>query len=111
MISQTVLVVAGPFGDALSAEDVTQAIGRGLVAGGLPEPDLCPLDGDSSIGGDSFDKHRDDVRVHLDTLDFDASGNLTAHNGQHSAQSFAFNDSLGGCYRSDVGTLSGVGGL
>ncbi|OOG53289.1 peptide-N4-asparagine amidase [Rhodanobacter sp. C03] len=43
-----------------------------------------------------------------DTLDFDASGNLTAHNGQQSAQSFAFNDSLGGCYRSSVGTLSGV---
>ena len=43
-----------------------------------------------------------------DTLDFDASGNLTAHTGQHGAQSFAFNDSLGGCYRSDVGTLSGV---
>lgn len=43
-----------------------------------------------------------------DTLDFNASGNLTAHNGQHSAQSFAFHDSLGGCYRSDVGTLSGV---
>ena len=43
-----------------------------------------------------------------DTLDFDASGNLTAHNGQHSTQAFAFHDSLGGCYRADVGTLNGV---
>ena len=72
MLSQTLLVVAGPFAAALSAEDVAQAIGRGLVAGGLPEPDLCPLDGDSSIGGDSFDKRSDDARAHLDTLGFDA---------------------------------------
>ncbi|OOG43662.1 peptide-N4-asparagine amidase [Rhodanobacter sp. C05] len=43
-----------------------------------------------------------------DTLDFDASGNLTAHTGQHSTQTFAFHDSLGGCYRADVGTLDGV---
>jgi glycerate kinase len=61
-----VLVVAGPFGAALSAEDVAQGIGRGLVAGGQPTPDLCPIDGDSS------DERRDDVRAHLDALDFDA---------------------------------------
>lgn len=64
MIPQTALVVAGPFGDALSAEDVARAIGRGLHAGGLPKPDLCPIDGDSSSG-------RLDVRAHLDALDFD----------------------------------------
>jgi glycerate kinase len=44
VIPQTALVVAGPFGAALSAEDVAQAIARGLVAGGLPEPDLCPIE-------------------------------------------------------------------
>ena len=66
MISQTVLVVAGPFGDALSAEEVARAIGRGLVAGGLPEPDLCPIDGDSS------GERLDDVRARLDALHFDA---------------------------------------
>ena len=43
-----------------------------------------------------------------DTLDFDASGNLTGHSGQQSAQTFTFRDSLGGCYRSDVGTANGV---
>jgi hypothetical protein len=43
-----------------------------------------------------------------DTLNFDASGNLTGHTGQHSTQAFAFGDSLGGCYRRNVGTLSGV---
>lgn len=66
MISQTVLVVAGPFGDALSAEAVARAIGRGLVGGGLPEPDLCPIDGDFTS------EHLDDVRARLDALDFDA---------------------------------------
>ena len=69
MISQTALVVAGPFGDglgdALSAEAVARAIGRGLVTGGRPEPDLCPIAGDSS-------ERLDDVRARLDALDFDA---------------------------------------
>jgi glycerate kinase len=66
VIPQTVLVVAGPFGEALSAGDVARAIGRGLVAAGSPEPDLCPIDGDSAGG------RRADVRARLDTLDFDA---------------------------------------
>jgi len=44
----------------------------------------------------------------VDTLDFDASGNFTGNSGQHSKQDFTFQDSLGGCYRSDVGSLSGV---
>jgi hypothetical protein len=43
-----------------------------------------------------------------DTLNFDAGGNLTSHTGQHSTQAFAFGDSLGGCYRRNVGTQSGV---
>lgn len=42
------------------------------------------------------------------TLGFDAQGNVTGHSGQQSSQSFAFHDSLGGCYRSDVATLAGV---
>jgi glycerate kinase len=65
VISQTVLVVAGPFGDALCARDVARAIGRGLVAGGLPAPDLCPLD------GDSHGEHLEEIRTCLDALDFD----------------------------------------
>lgn len=44
VIPQALLVVSGPFGDELSAEEVARAIGRGLVAGGLPEADLCPLE-------------------------------------------------------------------
>jgi glycerate kinase len=66
VISQTVLIVASPFGDALGARDVARAIGRGLVAGGLPTPDLCPLD------EDSYREHPEKVRARLDALDFDA---------------------------------------
>jgi glycerate kinase len=44
VIPQTVLVVAGSFGDALRAEEVARAIARGLVADGRPEPDLCPIE-------------------------------------------------------------------
>lgn len=66
MIPQTVLVVvAGPFEDRLSAGDVARAIGRGLVAGGLPEPDLCPLEEDST------DARPEAIRARLDALDFD----------------------------------------
>ncbi|HEY8683521.1 MAG TPA: peptide-N4-asparagine amidase [Rhodanobacter sp.] len=43
-----------------------------------------------------------------DTLDFDAGGNLTAHANQQNTQSFKFNDSLGGCYRTDVASFNGA---
>jgi hypothetical protein len=43
-----------------------------------------------------------------DTLAFDTSGNLTSHSNQQSTQTFAFNDSLGGCYRTDVGSFNGA---
>ncbi|MGS8551697.1 hypothetical protein, partial [Salmonella enterica] len=43
-----------------------------------------------------------------DTLAFDASGNLTGHSGQQSAQAFAFHDTLGSCYRASLTTQSGA---
>jgi hypothetical protein len=43
-----------------------------------------------------------------DALDFDANYNATGHTGQQSAQQFAFQDSLGGCYRAEVVTASGA---
>lgn len=43
-----------------------------------------------------------------DTLDFDANGNLTAHTGQQSAQTFAFHDTLGSCYRASLTTQAGA---
>jgi hypothetical protein len=65
-IPQAMLVVSGPFGDALSAEDVARAIGAGLVAGGLPQPDLCPIDGGSPRPSP------EELRMRLEALDFDA---------------------------------------
>lgn len=43
-----------------------------------------------------------------DTLVFDASGALSSHSGQQSAQSFAFRDTLGSCYRAALTTQAGV---
>jgi glycerate kinase len=63
VIPRTMLVAASGFGGTLSAEAVTSAIGRGLQAGGLPEPDLCPIVLES--------EHPGDVRQLLDALDFD----------------------------------------
>jgi glycerate kinase len=66
VIPQTVLVVvAGPFADRLGAADVARAIGDGLMAGGLPEPDLCPLE-EGSAGTSP-----DEIRARLEALDFD----------------------------------------
>ena len=63
-IYRTLLVACGPFGATLGAALATAAIGRGLESGGLPAPDLCPLE--------DADGRRDGVRRLLDALDFDA---------------------------------------
>jgi glycerate kinase len=47
VISETVLVLAGAFGERLDAERVAEAIGRGLRADGRLECDLCPIDEDA----------------------------------------------------------------
>jgi len=63
-IPERLLVASGPFAGGLSAERVAAAIARGLEAGGLPEPDLCPIEvADEAAAGD--------VRALLDALDFD----------------------------------------
>ena len=61
LISAAPLVACGPFGPDLGAPSAAAAIARGLRAGGLPEPDICPLD---AAGGS-------EVRGMLDALDFD----------------------------------------
>jgi hypothetical protein len=44
-----------------------------------------------------------------DTLLLDSTGSsVTGHNGQQSAQSYTFRDSLGSCYRTDVASVSGA---
>jgi glycerate kinase len=68
VIPQAALIASGPFGDALSAERVAQAIAQGLRAGGAPEPDLCPIPVEE---GQRSDVGRLDVGALLEGLDFD----------------------------------------
>jgi glycerate kinase len=72
-IPQTVLVVSGPFGAALSAEDVAQAMARGLQAGRRGESDLCPIEAGRStqIKTDLQTATGRDVAALLADLDFD----------------------------------------
>jgi glycerate kinase len=46
MISETVLVLTGPFGERLGADRVADAIARGLTGEGRHECDVCPLQAD-----------------------------------------------------------------
>jgi glycerate 2-kinase len=64
LIPTTPLLVAGAFGRDLPAQDVAAAIARGLQAGGLPAPDVCPID--------PAHEHGADARAFLDAHDFDA---------------------------------------
>jgi glycerate kinase len=58
------LIAAVAFGPRLSASAVVAAIARGVHAGGLPAPDLLPLE--------PADEATADVRALLDSVDFDA---------------------------------------
>lgn len=72
MVSQTVLVVSGRFTEALSGEAVARAIARGLIAGGLPAPDLCPIVFPQTPGSPANAVRVEDVTSLLGELDFDA---------------------------------------
>ncbi len=43
------LIASGAFGARLTASAVGTAIARGIEAGGMPAPDLCPLDMDARV--------------------------------------------------------------
>ena len=63
LVPQTLLIAAGPFAGGLSATQVADAIGRGVSAGGRPEPDLCPIAAVEVTG---------ELAELLEALDFDA---------------------------------------
>jgi glycerate 2-kinase len=89
-ISRRLLVACTPFGPRLPARAAANAIARGLIDGGLPQPDICPLPitgagghdsgtcmsaGAPDIGtGSSAGGHDgvEEVRAVLEELDFDA---------------------------------------
>jgi len=64
MISETVLVLSGPFGERLDAERVAATIARGLTAQGRLECDLCPLTQDLGVRAEKPSEP-------LDRVDFD----------------------------------------
>ncbi|MGA9285182.1 MAG: hypothetical protein WBV85_07035 [Solirubrobacteraceae bacterium] len=63
MISETVLLLAGPFDERLEAERVAAAIGRGLAADGRLICDLCPLEEEPCA-------RTADASGHLNAVDF-----------------------------------------
>jgi glycerate kinase len=64
LIPRHALIVCGPFAPGLPALDVAAAIARGLLAGGAPEPDCCPLP--------TVDGSAQEVRALLEEVGFDA---------------------------------------
>lgn len=63
MIPQTILIATRPFGGALSAEAVAEAIARGLSGAGHRSLDPCPLAWDG--------RRREQLLAELDELRFD----------------------------------------
>jgi hypothetical protein len=80
-IPDRLLVTSAAFGPGLPAARVAAAIGRGLQAGGLPAPDLCPIDASDAQNSEpgvatqtvreQLDASALDVREQLDALGFD----------------------------------------
>jgi glycerate kinase len=62
-IPDTLMLAVCAFGPELPAERVAQALAKGVRAGGMPEPDLCPIE-DTERGPT--------LTATLDALDFDA---------------------------------------
>jgi glycerate 2-kinase len=63
LLPSRLLVTGEAFAPTLAADQVLAAIARGLVGGGLPAPELCPIVPDDSPGS---------IALLLDELDFDA---------------------------------------
>lgn len=62
-IPDTLMLAVCAFGPDLPAERVVSAIARGVRAGGMPEPDMCPIE--DGAGGTA-------LAATLAALDFDA---------------------------------------
>jgi len=64
-IPDTLLLAVCAFAPDLPAKRVAVALGKGVQAGGMPEPDLCPIEDDLLHGGTT-------MTALLDRLDLDA---------------------------------------
>jgi glycerate kinase len=61
VISKTVLVLTGPFGERLDAARVATAVARGLASNGRLEHDLCPLEVELGARAEGASKQLDEV--------------------------------------------------
>jgi glycerate kinase len=52
LIPDTLLLAVCAFGADMPAERVAEAIAKGVRAGGMPEPDLCPIEDELPAGFD-----------------------------------------------------------
>jgi len=64
LLPTRLLLACAPFGPRLSAEAVMAGLTRGLLEGGQPDPDPCPLPPSEAAS--------EDARALLDALEFDA---------------------------------------
>lgn len=91
----------------LDYNQVTQSDGSGTAASAIHQGYVQHGD-DRLFGMRVYEQEVRNSVDSADTLAFNASGSITGHSGQHSAQSFAFHDSLGSCYRASLATQGGV---
>ncbi len=101
LIPRRVLVASEGFPQKLSAASVAAAIARGLQAGGMGEPDLCPL-ADSQLAGT-------DLRALLDSLGFD--GRMRACRAVIVAASRLHERTLYGSVTFEIATRARQGGV
>ena len=69
------------------------------------------LDQHSDLSINNFPLYAADVHDHVegsDSIDYNADYQILSHAGQKNTQTFTFNDSLGGCYRSSVSSANNV---
>lgn len=69
------------------------------------------LDQQTAVSIDGFPLYSADVHNQVegsDSIDYDANFDILSHSGQQNTQTFAFNDSLGGCYRGSVSSANDV---
>lgn len=69
VIPDTLLLAVGPLGDEMPAERAVRALAKGVRAGGMREPDLCPIEDGPPAGFDERMRRARAVVVGASRLD------------------------------------------
>jgi hypothetical protein len=69
VIPDTLLLAVGPLGPEMSAERVARALAKGVRAGGMGEPDVCPIENGPPAGFDARMRRARAVVVGAERLD------------------------------------------